>query len=308
MTSQVLVIGGNGFIGSHVVDCLVDAGVDVSVMTLSDRRPQWNEGIPVRRVFGNLLNVSDVARAVDGHDVVVHLVSSTDPASAKEDPTIDIRTNLEASVRLFDACRLAGVERVVFGSSGGTVYGPQSEHRPSAEWDLPAPISPYGIGKLAIENYLNYFRVQHGLNSTVARISNPYGTRQRREKRQGLIPISLRCVADGHPLKLLGDGSMVRDYLYVADLARMLTTLTLAPVLQHDVYNLGSGAGHTVMEVVEVMREVTGESPELQFAPQPPTFVDYAVLDVGRYTREFGSPAGTSLHDGIAALWHEMQC
>lgn len=305
MTKRIAILGGNGFIGSHIVDALTNEDVAITVMTSTDRPPQWLPSPKVAQRRGNFLNLSDVAAFVEGNDLVLHLVSTTDPATAPGDPSMDVRTNIEASVALFEECVRSGVQRVVFASSGGTVYGQQGHSRPFHELDLPSPISPYGVGKMAIEHYLGYFHAEHALQSTIMRISNPYGTRQRRDKRQGIIPIYLNLIAEGRPVPVFGDGTMVRDYIHARDLATRVIQLVMnAP--HHRVYNVGSGSGYSVLQLIETIAQVTGILPDLEFREKPRSFVDFAVLDIERLDAEFGQLPLTPLHQGIAELWEQV--
>jgi UDP-glucose 4-epimerase len=302
--ANCLVIGGNGFIGSHVVDSLVARGHRVTVFDRHRLAPPRFDGQGVELVAGDFLNIADIRAALAGQEVVLHMLSTTDPATAQGDPTIDIRTNITSSVQLFAACVDAEVSRVYFASSGGTIYGDQDK-RVFAEDDLTLPVSPYAIGKLAIEGYLRYFHRTHGLASTTFRISNPYGPRQNPLKRQGVIPIFLRRVLQGEPLTVLGDGAMVRDYLYVRDLAEMIAeVVTVGP--SQDLYNLGSGVGTTITELVDTIRGVTGRPVAVEHRPRPATFVDHVVLGVERFEREFSSRAATTLTDGVRLTWEEM--
>jgi UDP-glucose 4-epimerase len=298
------VIGGNGFIGSHVVDSLAARGHRVTVFDRHRPRPYQFDDDVAELITGDFLNAADVRAAVEGQEVVLHFLSTTDPATAQGDPTIDIRTNITSSVQLFAACADAGVSHVYFASSGGAIYGDQ-DRQVFAETDVTLPVSPYAIGKQAIESYLRYFRRTHGLESTSFRISNPYGPRQNPLKRQGVIPIFLRRVAEGAPLTVLGDGSMVRDYLYVGDLAEMIAEVVTAKP-RYDLYNLGSGLGTTVNELVDTIRDVTGQDVPVEHVPRPPTFVDHVVLSVARFEEEFATRATTALADGVRLTWEEM--
>ena len=301
--AEAVVIGANGFIGSHLVDALDEMGMTV---TAFDR---FSTGTPTftadaRVMAGEFLSRSDLESAVQGKDYVFHFLSTTTPASAENDPTLDVRTNVAQTIELLEACVAARVGHVYFGSTGGAIYGPQgrSEYK---ETDRALPVSPYAIGKLTIEHYLGYFRTKHGLRSTVLRLSNPYGTRQRPNHRQGLIPIALRRIQAGRPVVQYGDGSMVRDYVFVDDLVRMIGAM-VGRESEHDLYNLGSGVGHSVSDVFDVLRAATGRDFEVIVEPPPSTFVDRVVLDTSRYTSEFGTIPLTSLEDGVARTWAEL--
>lgn len=303
--SRVLVIGGNGFIGSHLVDSLVSRGHTVAVFDLFDSTDHRWTAQGVETIAGDFLNTGDVERAVQNMDVVVHMLSTTDPAKSEEDPTLDVRTNILSSISLFQKCAEAGVSHVFFPSSGGAIYG--SQNRSVFSEESPTfPISPYAIGKLAIENYLGYFARKYGLTSTIFRISNPYGTRQNPRKRQGIIPIFLRQIMKGEPVAVMGDGTMVRDYIYVNDVAEIMAEMiTGSP--RHNLYNLGSGVATSVNEIVNVVAQVTGVQPEIVRLPVPSTYVGHVTLDVTRLRAEVSDIELTPLVQGVAQTWREMQ-
>jgi UDP-glucose 4-epimerase len=297
------VIGGNGFVGSHLVDELARLGHEVTVF---DR---FSAGViysapGVRPIAGDFMNHAHLRGALAGQEYVFHFLSTTTPATAEDDPTLDVRTNIASSIDLFQLCVEAGVARVYFASTGGAIYGDQPPGL-ITEHALPLPISPYAIGKLAIEGYLRYFRRKHGLQSVTFRISNPYGPRQRANKKQGVIPIFLHSVAEGLPLSQYGDGSMVRDFLYVEDAAKLM-----AAVVEHDpehsVYNIGSGQGHSLAEVIDIVKDVTGRDVAVERKPQPLTYVDRVVLDTSRYRAEFGTPDFVSLAEGVRRTWLDV--
>jgi UDP-glucose 4-epimerase len=301
---NTLVIGGNGFLGSHLVDELGQRGHRVTAFDrYSTSRPSFTNTSAVA-VAGDFLNRADVAAALVGQDYVFHFLSTTTPASAEDDPTMDVRTNIASTIDLLSLCVEAGVSRVYFASTGGAIYGDQ----PGVVFNesaLPQPLSPYAIGKLAIEGYLRYFERKFGLQSVVFRISNPYGPRQHPNKLQGVVPIFLRNMVQGLPVLQFGDGAMVRDYLYVGDAVRMVAEIALGEP-HHNLYNVGSGAGTSVTEVLAFAREVTGLDPEVTVVPMPATFVASSVLDIGRYRSEFGDPQLLSLRDGMALTWRAI--
>lgn len=302
--TKILVIGGNGFIGSHLVDSLARRGLEVSVFDMFDNAdPRW-VARDIKTVSGDFLNLGDVETAVQGVDVVVHMLSTTDPATAERDPTLDIRTNVLSSISLFELCAQAGVKHIYFPSSGGAIYGPQD--RQSFNENAPTrPISPYAIGKLAIENYLNYYYHRFGLCSTVVRISNPYGTRQNPRKRQGVIPIFLRQIMQGNPITVMGDGTMIRDYIYVEDVAEIMARM-ITDGTPHTLYNLGSGHPTSVNQIVEVIQEVTGVQVQVRHTPVPSTYVPHVTLDVTRLRKDFPDIRLTRLGTGVRKTWTEM--
>lgn len=299
-----LIIGGNGFLGSHLVDALSREGATVRAFDRFSAARRFDAD-DVECVRGDVMNTSDVARALEGCADVFHLLSASTPATSAGDPTFDLRANVIPTVEMLRLCADAGVERVFFASSGGTVYGDSGGPR-SRETDPLRPVSPYGIGKVTMENYLDYFATQTGLTSVVMRISNPYGARQSAKRAQGLIGIALRDVRDHARVRRFGDGEMVRDYLHAEDLTEMVVALQ-AGAPRHHIYNLGSGEGHSVNEVLAIIREVTGVDFAIEHIAQPPTYVQSTVLDIERFTEEFGAPRLRSLEDGIAAMWEEIR-
>jgi UDP-glucose 4-epimerase len=303
--ADILVIGANGFIGSHVVDRLVADGHSVTAFDRFSSASPAFVSTPARVVSGDFLSRGDLRAVVEGQQYVFHLLSTTSPATAEGDPTLDIRTNVAQTVELLEESVAAGIDRFYFASTGGAIYGSQGKNE-YVETDRVLPVSPYAIGKLAIENYLGYFAVKHGLNSIAFRISNPYGTRQRPNHKQGLIPIALRQIALGEPVVRLGDGSMVRDYLYVDDLAAMICS-TVGHEPEQRIYNIGSGTGHSVNEVLASLERATGGGFAIEERPVPSTFVDRVVLDTHRFRDEFGDTKLTSLDDGIRITNDEIR-
>lgn len=293
--ADVLVLGGEGFIGSHIVRELVARG---HAVTVSTRRERPTTQAPVRSVFVDFLNASDLASAVAGHEYVIHCISLTNPAVSHADPFIDVETNVRMSIHLFEACRSAGVRRVVFLSSGGAIYG-DSRSGAIAEWHATSPISPYGIGKLAIEGYLRFYRRKFGLDSLVLRLSNVYGPGQRTSHgRHGVISVFLDRARAGQPIQIFGDGSMSRDYVYVEDVATLIATQMFLPK-HHDIYNVGSGEGTTVLQLAEAVQRAVGRPLEREYVPVPTSYVREIVLDCSRAQQEWGPLDLTPIKRGI---------
>ena len=301
--ARCLVIGGNGFLGSYLVDALSGAGHEVRVFDRFSAGVASYRAAGIDRFVGDFLNHADVRQALRGQEYVFHFLSTTTPASAEDDPTLDVRTNVASSIDLFQFAVEAGVSRLFFASTGGAMYGDRDVERLTEDM-LPAPVSPYAIGKQAIEGYLRYFAVKSGLASTTFRISNPYGPRQPLTRKQGVIPIFLQRIALGQPIELLGDGSSVRDYIYAEDVARMIVA-TIDRPNRYPVYNIGSGHGTSVSELVELAKELTGRSVITRELPAPSTFVARAVVDTSRYVAEFGRPELVPLRAGMQLTWEQ---
>ncbi|MDK3017286.1 NAD-dependent epimerase/dehydratase family protein [Pseudodonghicola flavimaris] len=296
---KVLVIGGCGFIGSHIVDALRSRGLSLRIL---DRSPErFRAALPgVDYVLHDLTRSPVPDAALQGVDVVVHLASTMVPATSNSDPAADIAENLIPTVRLLEAMRRQGTRRLVFLSSGGTVYGvPQRD--PIAEDHPLNPISSYGIVKLAVEKYLHMEQALHGLSYVALRASNPYGPRQGRTGVQGVIGTYLWRHARQEPIEVWGDGSVVRDFLHVGDLADLCVRAVLSD--QTGVFNAGSGEGTSIREVVEVIGRIVGREAEPVFRPGRSFDVPRVVLDVTRAQEAFGWRCRTALAPGIEETW-----
>lgn len=304
--AKCLVLGANGFIGSHLVDALVEAGHEVRAFDrFGDKQSvRFKPSDKAKPFKGDFLNRGDIRRALDGIDYVFHFISTTTPATAENDPLIDIETNVKGSINLFEECVSQNIKKVIFASTGGAIYGSTSG-KPISEQSVPAPVSPYAIGKLTIEHYLHYFNKKHGLKSLVFRISNPYGERHALNAKQGVINVFLEHMAENKPITVLGDGSMIRDYIYVKDVASMI--VAGFETAQEEMYNLGSGQGISLNELIEAIEKVVGRPLEKNHKPVPPTFVDKIVLDVGLFNRKFNIAPSTSLEAGIQKTWQYIQ-
>jgi UDP-glucose 4-epimerase len=300
--AKCLVLGANGFIGSHLVDSLVKLGHSVRAFDrFSNSDTKFNNHNAIEIFSGDFLNRHDLETSLKEVDYVFHFISTTTPITADADPLIDVDTNIRMSVEMLQLCVDNGsIKKVIFASTGGAIYGLNSGE--SINEDVtPLPISPYAIGKLTIEHYLRYFEKKHGLSSLIYRISNPYGERQSLAHKQGVIPIFLQHIANHEPITVLGDGSMVRDYVYVKDVAHMVaSSFELAKMR---VYNLGSGHGVSVSELIGTIKDVLRKDVPINSQPSPSTFVEKIVLDTSRFEGEFGIKPMTSLDEGILKTW-----
>lgn len=305
---HILLIGGCGFIGSHVADALLAAGMRLRIY---DRRPEaFRPPLPgVEYILGDLADRDLLSAALEGIDAVVHLASATLPASSNLDPSADIAGNLLTTVQLLALMRLRGVQRLIYLSSGGTVYGiPQ--YVPIPEQHPLQPISSYGIVKVAIENYLYMEHYLHGLRYVVLRPSNPYGPRQGHTGVQGIIGTHLWRQAKGEAGEIWGDGEILRDFIHVRDLAR----LCLAALRQDSgsgCYNAGSGQGVAIKDIVAQIGQTVAASGLPALAPLYRAGrgfdVPKVVLDIAAARRDFNWQPEISLAEGLAESWAWVQ-
>jgi len=294
-----VLLGGAGFMGSHLAERLLAAGHAVRVFDRCERG--FADGAAICRdvewLRGNFLDAADVAAAVAGCQGVFHLVSTTLPQSSNQDPARDVADNVIGTLHLLEACRRQGGCKIVFASSGGTVYG--MPHARSITEDHPThPITSYGISKLTIEKYLELYRVLHRLDYCVLRISNPFGERQRVASGQGAVTTFLHHACRGKPIEIWGDGSVVRDYLYVGDVAEaMVRALDYRGT--HRVINIGSGVGRDLNELLGAIESVVGRPVERRHVPARTFDVPVNVLNIGLARAELGWAPATPFEEGL---------
>ena len=296
---RALVIGGNGFIGSHLVERLRADGHHVAVIDPGSARADvdWSD---VRYVQAPYTDRSALDAALSDRDTVFHLASTTVPSTSNDDTAHDVATNLIATLGLLDAMRAKRLRRIVFLSSGGTVYG-NPERLPIPESHPLRPISSYGIVKVAIEQYLQMYRHLGELDPLVLRPSNPYGPRQSGSRLQGFVAAALASARDDAPLGIWGDGSVVRDFIYIDDAVDAVVRAVDAGCT--GVYNLGSGHGHALVDVCAAVERATGRRLDVRHLPARGFDVAEVVLDNSRLRSETGWRPARSLDEGISATW-----
>ncbi|MGH2535873.1 MAG: NAD-dependent epimerase/dehydratase family protein [Candidatus Promineifilaceae bacterium] len=298
---KALVIGGNGFIGSHLVDRLLACNWDVAVLDLSERRfDPMPDGAHFIR--GDLNQRYLVREALAGVDVVYHLAWTLIHELSNQDPAEDIRANLIPTVHLLEACVQARAGRVVFVSSGGTVYG-RTHEAPTAESHATDPLSSYGVTKLAAEKYLHMFHHLHGLEYAVLRPSTPYGPRQNPLGRQGAATIFLYKVASGLPVTIWGDGSVTRDYFYISDLIAAFMAAGTRPLAAERVFNIGGREEVSLTALLALVEETVGRKAQVEYRPARAFDAQRVALDTRLAEEAFGWRPEVELPEGLARTW-----
>jgi UDP-glucose 4-epimerase len=305
LSDKHLVLGGHGFVGQHIVKRLLEKGCDVRVLANSTqpacRAFQGDFSKNAEVVNGDYRDADIVRAALENVKCVYHLISTTTPASSIVDPTNDVQTNLLPTLQLLQLAVEQGVEQVVFSSSGGTVYGVLSQ-TPVLETHPTYPVSPHGIVKLAIEKYLHWFYHMYGLKYTILRIANPYGPGQNPKRGQGLISALLWRLVHNEPIEIWGDGQVVRDYIYVDDVARAVI-MAAENKRPAQLFNVGSGSGVSIKELLEIIFDVTAHRTSVQYGDARAFDVPVSVLSIEKIQQEVGWQPRTSLEDGIHKTW-----
>ena len=295
---RAIVTGGAGFIGSHLVDALLARGDDVTVLDNLSTGQQAYVHTDAKLVVADVTDaeaVDDVFAEAE-HEICFHLAAQADVRVSVESPFFDLEVNTGGTVRVLEAA-LRSRTHVVFASTGGAVYGecdgPAGEDAPRR------PLAPYGVSKLAAEEYLATYNRLHGAGHVALRYGNVYGPRQDPHGEAGVVAIFLGRVAHGENLRVFGDGRQTRDYVFVGDVVEA----TLAAVGKTGAYNVGTGIETSVLDLADACRRVTGVEAETVFESQRPGELARSVLDPTLADRELGFRAATSLEEGLAATW-----
>jgi len=297
-------LGGDGFLGSHVVDRLVVSGHDVTVF---DRFPcggpsrVGGHGQRVRLARGELGDSPELREALVGQEVVYHFISATTPGSSWDDPMAEIVGNIRPTLEFLRLAAVAKVRRIAFASSGGTIYGRQDGLLTE---DSPArPVSPYGIGKLAIEGFIRHCCEASGFDCDIYRIANAYGPRQPARGGQGVIANWIARILEGRPLEAFGAGA-VRDYVFVEDIAELMSFSARARA-GSELFNIGTGRGTSLDGLIEIFRDVIPARFEVVRRPGRAFDVPSIVLSGERLLKEFPGFCYTALEEGIRRTWAE---
>ncbi len=306
---KCVIFGGGGFIGSAVADRLLLDGHALRIFERPRVEPfrAFHPHEEVQWTTGDFLSMHDVGNAVQGMDAVVHLVSTTLPKTSNDDPVYDVQTNVIASLQMIEAMVLHKVQRIIFISSGGTVYGkPRSV--PISELHPTEPEVSYGITKLTIEKYLHLFGHLHGGRAIILRVANPFGARQRVQTAQGAVAAFLHRAIRGEAIDIWGDGSITRDYIYIRDLADAFAT-ALTYRGNKTVFNVGTGIGTSLDALIRIIEEVLGKAVARRYMPGRVFDVPVNILDSSLIKQEMAWSPKVSLRDGIArtAAWLQRE-
>lgn len=275
---KILVLGGTGFLGSYLCEYLLKCGYEVGIY----KRKNSNE-INIKDfekdlnvILGDFIEENNFNEITKGYDYIYHLISNTVPSLNK--PMNDIEFTIKPTLKLLDACVKNNIKRVIFFSSGGTVYGipkiiPVKETHPTD------PISAYGIHKLMIEKYLEFYYRMYGLDYAILRIANPYGPRQKSFSNQGLIANILGKYLTHQTIDIWGDGSSIRDYIYVTDVIEAAIKV-LNYTGDDRIFNIGSGKGNSVNDVINMIENIVKNEVEIRYLESRKQDVPVNILDI----------------------------
>jgi UDP-glucose 4-epimerase len=294
---RILVLGGSGFLGSHIVDKFLAERHDVVVY---DLYPERFRRSPAGITFytGDFGNVGALDELIaTGFDAVIHCVSTTTPKSSNESPEFDIQSNVIGTLYLLDICVKRKVGKVVFLSSGGTVYGDIGDRDKVDETHAVRPMCSYGVSKLTIEHYLDVYKHLRGLDYVALRLSNPYGERQSPLRALGALTVFLHRTLKRQNVEVWGDGSVTRDFIYVGDVANAVYLATTNPI--SGIYNVGTGTGLSLHDILAHITNVVGRQPEVTWMASRSFDVPRIVLDATKLSTATNWRSTASLDVGI---------
>lgn len=279
--TRALVLGAGGFIGAHLCTALRRAGREVVAFGRGEC-PDWGrDDRGLRWVRGDFADTAAAAAAARDCPLVFHLIGSRSPAASDADPAGDINATVVDTLRFLDALRPDPPHRLVFVSSGGTVYG-AAERLPIGETAPTEPIGAYGINKLTLEKYLLLHHRRHGLDVRILRVANPFGEHQVCRRQQGVVAAFIDAAVHDRPLAIMGDGGTLRDYVYVGDVAQALLRAGDAPPPPVRVFNIASGRGRSLGEVAAAVERTAGRPLARTHLPARGGDVPAVVLDIAR--------------------------
>ena len=294
---RILVLGGSGFLGSHIVDKFLAERHDVVVY---DLYPERFRRSPAGITFytGDFGNVGALNELIaTGFDAVVHCVSTTTPKSSNESPEFDIQSNVIGTLYLLDICAKHHVGKLVFMSSGGTVYGDIGDRDKVDETHPVRPMCSYGVSKLTIEHYLDVYRHLRGLDYVALRLSNPYGERQSPLRALGALTVFLHRTLKRQNVEVWGDGSVTRDFIYVGDVANAVYLATTNPI--SGIYNVGTGTGLSLRDILTRIHDAVGVEPSVTWLASRSFDVPRIVLNAGKLHSATNWSTTTSIQDGV---------
>lgn len=299
---KTLILGGAGFLGSHLCEGLLNSDYKVTIFDKEDINYGNLHSVinDINIVKGNFTNDYNFDVITKNTDIVFHLISSTIPNTSNRDMVYDLQSNVITTIKLLDSCVKNNVRKVVFFSSGGTVYGipttvPIKEEHPTN------PICSYGIHKLMIEKYLHLYHHLYGLDYTVMRISNPYGPKQSPFSGQGVISTFVYKATHGLPIEIWGDGTVTRDFIYVSDVIKAALAL-LEYKGDNKIFNVGSGKGLSINDIIKKIESVLNKKLVISYYNARNEDVKVNILNVERIKGETGWGNKILLERGIEVL------
>lgn len=303
---KTLILGGAGFIGANLIRTLVARGEYPRVLIRSSSSLTALEDIldQIEIFYGDFQDNATLNQVTKDIDVVFHLISTTGPGSKIDSSFDDALSNFLPTIRLVDNCIINKVKKIIYASSGGTVYG-EPQIIPIPEEHPLQPKSVYGQSKLTIENFLNFYLRSMALDINIMRISNPFGIGQNPLKSQGIISVALNCAYSDRVLQLYGNGEAIRDYIYIDDVVEAM--ILAAQKTGSSIVNVSSGIGYSVRDIVQTVEDVSGRIIRKEFIPARTSDVDVSILSNKRAFEIYGWTPQVGIEEGITRLAQKIK-
>ena len=291
---NVLILGGQGFIGCNLTEKLLKENFKIKIFEKYINENKKIEGCEY--IQGDFQDIEKYPEIFEDVDIVYHLISTTIPNKDFAKIQFDIETNLIPTVKLLGLALEKGVKKVIFTSSGGTIYGEQNE--PSFKENSPKfPICAYGINKLAIENYFYMFYKLYGLDYTVLRLSNPFG-KKHFSKSQGVINVFIDKILNNEDIEIWGDGTVARDYIYIDDVVEALYK-AIYNNSEEKIFNISSGKATSLNEILNILKKISNKEFKVNYKPSRAFDVKINCLDNSLAKKHLNWEPKISLEDGI---------
>lgn len=281
---KILVIGGTGFIGQNVIKLLKENGYFVGNYSLH------NSEISDETYCGDVYNDPKFEKIVSNYDKIVYLITTVSPTRSMDKPTEPYMYDIPMLIKTLESCKSSGIKRIVFASSGGTIYGDNGNNK-SKENDFNEPRNHYAICKLTSEKILEMYNKLYDMENISLRISNPFGEGQRVESQVGAITIFAKKLIDGEKISIFGNGDITRDYVSVIEVAKAFLLALNADFSAIDVppvFNIGSGQGISLNELIRIISEELNIKPVIEYLPEREFDVKYNVLDISNAEKYLG--------------------
>jgi len=304
---KIIVTGASGFLGSYLVSALLS--LDYKVCGIARTFP----GLLCQSIVNNpnflahtadITDINQILPVFNSADIVYHLACGSLPHTSNENPYQDVSNNINGSLNVLEASKLSSISKFIFVSSGGTVYGiprlvPIPETHPTE------PLCSYGITKLSIEKYIGLYNHLYGLKSIILRVANPYGERQRQNSAQGVVPIFMRRALQSQPLKIMGDGSIIRDFIYITDLISALLTL-LTYNGSERIFNVGSGHGVSLLSLIDKIEILLDRSLKVEYVDTRNFDVPTNILSIDKARIHLGWSPKVTIEEGLRRLYEKF--
>ena len=300
---NIAIIGANGFIGKHLVYQLSENKDFKLFLFGTNETSPFPENYIYSKIHLN--NTNELTKSFKNIDVVFYLASASIPASTWDNPKSEIENNLLPFINFLECIVQLSVKKIVFTSSAGTIYGSSAENL--NEDSNKKPFSPHGINKVTMEYYLNYFEAKHNLKYDIFRVSNIYGEGQNTSKGLGIINTFLEKIISEQEVTVFGNGEIIRNYIYVKDVAKALANSCLSDFTKSNVYNLSSDDSLSINEVIEKIKEITAEEFKINYKETRGSDNPKILLDNSKLKNDFKELKFTSLQKGIENTYLEIK-